>query len=778
MFNKMRIRGKMIALIAVMLLFTLVISFYSIKSLNTVKNNMLTMYVDRVGPLDQLKAVSDAYAVFIVDASHKVRNGNFTWEETKNSVAKAVQMVDVNWNNYLATKIEGKERELVNEAKTLKQTSDIAVTELQQIINTEDRKALDYFVRNRLYQSIDPLTDKISELITLQLDISKELNNTSTQINNATQRNVYIMLVAILLLSILLGVYIIRGIAKIIKSLLDETKKIAEAVVIGNLNTRANPEDTNFEFRGIINGFNDILDTLVNFIDLMPTPAMIIDNDFTIRFMNTTGAQMGGKSQSQLVGTKCYDYFRTTDCHTENCSCAKAIRTSVKATSETIANIGNQKIDILYSGIPVKNKEGKTIGALEIASDQTAIKKEFRKSQKIGEYQAEQAKKLTDNLILFAKGDLEMNLAVDIGDEDTSAARKNFDEINIALSELLDTNRLIIDKAKAIAEGDLTVSLAKRSDKDEMLEALNNMVQANSSTINDFKMAIENIVAASQAMQAVSIQLSEGSSEQAASTEEVSSSMEQMVSNINQNSDNASQTEKIALQASKDIDEGNRAVAVTVDAMKKIADKISVIGEIAEKTDLLAINAAIEAARAGDQGKGFAVVAAEVRKLAENSQTAAKEIDELSRSSVQIADESGKLLQKIVPDIQKTATLVQEITASSHEQNTGAGQINSALLQLNEVTQRNSAAAEEMSSNAEEMASQAKQLSDTISFFKTEMDVRTDNRSRLMAQSKTSHHPSGSGAVQKSNTAKRSNIAIKNKGTFSGENEDENFERF
>jgi methyl-accepting chemotaxis protein len=156
-----------------------------------------------------------------------------------------------------------------------------------------------------------------------------------------------------------------------------------------------------------------------------------------------------------------------------------------------------------------------------------------------------------------------------------------------------------------------------------------------------------------------------------------------------------------------------------VEAMKKIADKIGIIGEIAEKTDLLAINAAIEAARAGEQGKGFAVVAAEVRKLAENSQAAAKEINELSKSSVHIADESGKVLQRLVPDIQKTAVLVQEIANASIEQNAGANQINNAITQLNSVTQRNSAASEEMSSSAEEMASQAEQLRSTISLYKT-----------------------------------------------------------
>ncbi len=296
----------------------------------------------------------------------------------------------------------------------------------------------------------------------------------------------------------------------------------------------------------------------------------------------------------------------------------------------------------------------------------------------------------------------------------------DFNTIKNNLNNLLIANNEIIEKAKLVSSGDLTVSLAKRSEADELMEALDNMVKANSGMIAQFKVAIGNIVTAGQSMQAVAVELSQGSNEQAASTEEVSSSMEEMVSNINQNAENATQTQKIALQAARDIEEGNKAVAITVDAMKKIAEKISIIGEIAEKTDLLAINAAIEAARAGEQGKGFAVVASEVRKLAERSQAAAKEIDELSKSSVRVADESGQLLQRIVPDIQKTATLVQEIAAASHEQNSGAVQINNAIMQLSAVTQKNSAASEEMSANAEELAGQAEQLNETVMFFKTE----------------------------------------------------------
>jgi methyl-accepting chemotaxis protein len=153
-------------------------------------------------------------------------------------------------------------------------------------------------------------------------------------------------------------------------------------------------------------------------------------------------------------------------------------------------------------------------------------------------------------------------------------------------------------------------------------------------------------------------------------------------------------------------------------SMKEIADKIGIIGEIARQTNLLALNAAVEAARAGEHGKGFAVVAAEVRKLAERSQVAATEIDQVSVSSVAVAEKSGKLLEQIVPDIQKTARLVQEISASSREQSTGAEQVNTAIQQLNEVTQQNAASAEEMASSSEELASQAEQMRETVSFFK------------------------------------------------------------
>jgi methyl-accepting chemotaxis protein len=331
-----------------------------------------------------------------------------------------------------------------------------------------------------------------------------------------------------------------------------------------------------------------------------------------------------------------------------------------------------------------------------------------------------------------------------------------------------------------LSEGDLTVDIDSTS-KDEignLLEDLKKMIQKLKNVIYYVSSASDNIVAASQELSSSSQQMSEGATEQAAATEEVSSSMEEMVANVQHNTDNAQQTEKIAIKASEDALEGSVAVNQAGVSMKSIANKISIISDIARQTNILALNAAVEAARAGEQGRGFAVVAAEVRKLAEKSQLAAIEINELSQSSVGIAEQSAKLLEQMVPNIQHTATLVQEITASSLEQNLGAGQINNALQQLNQVTQQNAATSEEMAASAEELSSQADQLKEIISFFKFESSAKY----KPVSLQKTFHSPQKNGKVKKVDHAaklKPNGIGLNGKGVnLNMDVLDEEYEKF
>ncbi len=277
-----------------------------------------------------------------------------------------------------------------------------------------------------------------------------------------------------------------------------------------------------------------------------------------------------------------------------------------------------------------------------------------------------------------------------------------------------------------------------------------------------------------------------------------------MSTNITQNADNSIQTEKIALQAANEANEGGQAVNRTVEAMKDIAEKICIIEEIMRNTNLLALNAAIEAARAGEHGKGFAVVASEVIKLAERSRRAAGEISELSGTSVEIAEKAGTLLEKIVHDIQKTASLVQEISAASIEQKSGSEQLHKALLQLDSVIQQNASASEEMSSTSEEQSSQAEemaaiseefsgqadQLLDLVSYFKIRQDNDMLKSSEHHYQNETQHdmhHDTafpGSPAVHKAHDNsedKRQHVRTQKRETGitqAGDSLDDSFETF
>ncbi|EUC00836.1 methyl-accepting chemotaxis sensory transducer [Rhizobium sp. CF080] len=340
-------------------------------------------------------------------------------------------------------------------------------------------------------------------------------------------------------------------------------------------------------------------------------------------------------------------------------------------------------------------------------------------------------RKIMDAVNAVAIGDLNQEIEIKTNDE----IKDLVDTLNVMTGNLRNTATI----ADQISNGDLTVSPKPLSDKDTLGLALESMVERLRGVVADALAAANNVSSGSQELSASSEQLSQGATEQASSAEEASASMEQMAANIKQNADNAAQTEKIARQSSKDAEASGQAVSRAVGAMRTIAEKISIVQEIARQTDLLALNAAVEAARAGEHGKGFAVVASEVRKLAERSQAAAAEISSLSGETVQVATEAGEMLNKLVPDIHKTAELVSEISAACREQDVGAAQINEAIQQLDKVTQQNAGASEEMSATSEELAAQAEELQASIAFFKVERanaKARTQQGSKVHAAAK------------------------------------------
>jgi len=354
---------------------------------------------------------------------------------------------------------------------------------------------------------------------------------------------------------------------------------------------------------------------------------------------------------------------------------------------------------------PIFDAQGQRIGAVLEWLDRTA---EINSEQEVAKVVA-----------AAAAGDFSLRI-------NTAGKTGFFANLGVGMNTLIDTSAQglgdVAQVLAAVAEGDLTQRVTRDYQglfgkvKDSVNTSSDNLARV----IDEVRSAADALTNAASQVAATAESLSQAASEQAASVEQTTSQIDTMSASINQNSDNARVTDGMATKTNKEAIDGGSAVSQTVAAMKQIAAKIGIIDDIAYQTNLLALNAAIEAARAGEHGKGFAVVAAEVRKLAERSQEAAKEIGALAGNSVTTAERAGKLLDDIVPSVQKTSELVQDIAAASAGQSESVTQIGAAMGQLSKATQQNASASEELAATSQELSGQAEQLQQSIAFFNTD----------------------------------------------------------
>ncbi|MCR4412599.1 MAG: Cache 3/Cache 2 fusion domain-containing protein [Thermoguttaceae bacterium] len=560
-----------------------------------------------------------------------------------------------------------------------------------------------------------------------------------------------------------------RQLGRAIATVVGEAGGLTEAAVQGRLQTRGNPELVTREFRPIVEGFNKTLDTLVGMIDAIPSPAMIIGTDFDIRYINECGAKVIGLDRQQIVGTKCHQHFRTPHCQTPQCACGRAMQQNQMVSAETTARPNGQELEIAYVGTPIRDRQGTVVGALELVTDLTAVKKAAKVAAKVADFQAAEARKLSANLEKLSAGDLSFSVEVAEGDADTAQVRKAFETIGQAVAKAAGAIRDLTADAKRLARDAAQGVLDTRADEAryqgeyrEIIRGLNQTLEGFVTPIRDigavlqrlarkdFSRGVEaeypgaygqlrdnvNLVVTSireaiaqinesanqfaegaRVIAESSQTLASGAQTQSSSVEEMTASIEELARSVQMVKDNANEANRVANEANRLAEEGGRAVQKSIESMEQIrtsstqiAEIIQVISEIASQTNLLALNAAIEAARAGEHGMGFAVVADEVRKLAERSNQAAREISTLIKESTARVEEGAALSTQ-------TGESLKQIIKAAEATATKIAEIAAATVQqatnaeeVSKAIQGVAGVTEQSAAGSEEMASSSEEL--------------------------------------------------------------------
>jgi methyl-accepting chemotaxis protein len=452
-----------------------------------------------------------------------------------------------------------------------------------------------------------------------------------------------------------------------INALVSDANTLVQAAVEGRLTTRADAAKHQGEFKKIVEGVNSTIDRLVGLLDVMPAPAMLIDKAFTIQYMNEVGAKVGGKTPSQLIGTKCYDHFKTTDCQTERCACGRAMRDNKEASGEVDAHPGGLNLDISYTGVPVRDTSGQVIGAFEIVTDQTAVKTASRIAQKVATYQSVETDKVVEGLSKLCQGDTSFFISPAEGDADTAEVRKTFtfiaDSINTCVkvigSLVSDVDLLV----KAAVEGDLATradAAKHQGDFRKIVEGVNSTMDA---VIGPLNVAAEYVDRISKGEIPPTI------------TENYNGDFNEIKNNLN----------------------------VLISALKTVTN-------VAEKLALGDLSVEVKERSSQDQLMlALQNMVAQLKKLAHSVEKIAA--GDLT-VTVKPASDDDMMGNAFVSMVDKLKDVVREVQSAADNVASGSQQVSTGAQQLSQGATEQASSAEEVSSSMEEMSSTIKQNAD------------------------------------------------------------------